>query len=765
MTLREAPKEIRNRLNENPDPDPFAALRRFELARRKPGNLPIQTTPLVDREREFEALLELLRKNARLITLTGPGGTGKTRLALELASRVKDEFLDGTFFVSLGSITESALVAPALISALEIMEKASESAEETLADFLKNKQLLLLLDNFEQVISAAILVAHLLRECNKIKIIVTSRAPLRVQGEFEFPLPPLGVPGGAKISKVQELEQYAAVTLFVQRTQAILPDFTITSQNTRLLADICTRLDGLPLALELAAARTRILGLPELFAHLQNRLDLLSSGRRDLPVRHQTLRNAIAWSYDLLNDHEKRLFRRLSVFAGNFSLEAVERTCMDSQNELDTIEQLSSLVESSLLLSEHDNEEVRFRILGTIREFGREALTTSGESLGVQRRFSEFFAKLAQDMASELMGPRQAEMLARLDLDIDNFRAALNWLIENGETKSSLDFASALWNFWNIRGYNTEGRIWLTKALEKAGPIRSESRARALVGAGGLAIWQDDFTKAASLLNEALSLSRELGDKRDEASALNYLANVADDIGNFLDARRMHEESLALFRALHDKWGEASVLNNLGVGARYQGNYEEAIEFQKESLRLFTELGDKRRIAHSLINLGSLHERRGEYDSAREMITRSVALFRELNGKVGIAESCLLLGIVSRKQHQYEEGRKHLAESLIISKEVGNKEIIVNCLEEFAAFEDIEGRGDHSTQLLSAADFLRENIPFPIPPAYLEDKQNIVTTVRSKLGEERFSSEWRKGRMMSLEEAIAYALDIERPNS
>ncbi len=769
MTMKGMPESNRHGTNgyESKIGDPFSSLRLFGTVQRRQSNIPIQTTPLVDREGEFEALRDLVHEsNVRLMTLTGPGGTGKTRLALEVASNSKDEFSDGVVFVSLAAVTEANLVPSAIISTLGVMEKAGEPIEDTLMDFFRGKQTLLLLDNFEQVIEAAPFAAQLLHECPELKMIVTSRAPLRVQGEYEFPVLPLAVPDLTQAPTAKELERYASVTLFVQRAQSIRSDFAVTRENAKALAEICTRLDGLPLALELAAARTRVLSLEDLLLRLQKRLELLTDGRRDLPERQQTLSNTIAWSYDLLSEPDKILFRRLSVFGGDFSLEAAEEICMKQETYTkDILDRLSRLVEQSLLLSEHAENGLRFRMLETIREFANESLVSSGESVRTEELFVDYFLSFAEEAASRLMGPKQAGILLRLDREHDNIRAALRLSIEHGNAERSLRLSSALWNFWNIRGYHTEGRVWLSKTLENAGPIHSVARARALTGAGGLAKWQDDFSTASALLNEGLALSRDLGDKEGAAYALNYLANVADDLGNFAEARRLYEESLSLFREIEDNWGVALVLNNLGVGARYQGEYEQATRFHEQSLKLFTELGDKRRVAHSLINLGSVFERTGEYEAAREMFDRSLSLFRELNGKVGIAESCFLLGTVSRKKGDYDEGRKQLAESLIVSSDVGYREIIVNCLEEFAALDSASGQVSHAARLLGAASAMREAMQFPIPPAYLDDKNHNVDLVRSSLGEERFHAEWFLGRTMTVEEAIAYALASEGANS
>jgi predicted ATPase len=745
--------------------DPFSTVRLFGTVQHRAGNLPIQTTPLVDREKEFEALRELIhRDNVRLITLTGPGGSGKTRLALELALNLKDEFLDGVFFVPLAAVTEANLVPSRIVTTLEMMEKAGEPIEYTLKQFLRDKQTLLLLDNFEHVILAASFAAELLHRCPRLKIIVTSREPLRVQGEYEFPVLPLAVPDLSQTSAAGEIMLYAAVALFVQRAQAIKADFCVTGQNARTVAEICSRVDGLPLALELAAARTRVLSLEGLLQRLQKRLEILTAGPRDLPGRQHTLRNTIAWSYDLLDEQNKILFRRLSVFAADFSFEAAEEICSNREDSAETmLDQLSRLVEKSLLLTEQTDNEIRFRMLETIREFAHEVLATSGESSHIQERFASYFLSLAQEAGSELMGPEQATMLIRLDREHDNLRAALRWSIENGDVERSLGLGSALWNFWHIRGHLSEGRMWLTKIIEKAGSTRTVTRARALMGAGALAKWQNDFPSASSLLKESLALSRELGDLEGTAFALNYMANVADDLGYFTEGRRLYEESLGIFRQLGHKWGEALVLNNLGVGARNQGDYDAATKLHKRSLELFTELHDKRRIAHSLINLGFVLERRREYDAASKTLSQSLSLFRELGGRVGIAECCFLSGSVARRKGDFETSRKLLAESLVTAHEIGYQEVIAGCFEESAASDRIEGNVKRAARLLAAAENIRKVNRIPIPPAYQTDYHRDLAFLKSTLGKE-FQTEWAKGRAMTLEQVVADVLSPKASN-
>ncbi|MFI5450203.1 MAG: ATP-binding protein [Candidatus Bathyarchaeia archaeon] len=749
-TIRYEPKEG----------DPFSSLRLFGTVQRRQSNIPIQTTPLVDREREFEALRDLVhRDKVRLITLTGPGGTGKTRLALEVASNLRDAFSDGVVFVPLAAVTEVKLVPSKIISTLNIMEKAGEPIEDTLKEFLRGKRTLLLLDNFEQVIDAAPFAAQLLRECQDLKIIVTSRAPLRVQGEYEFPVLPLAVPNLARIPATQDLVLYAAVALFVQRAQAIRADFVVTDENSKVLAEICTRLDGLPLALELAAARTRVLSLEDLLPRLQKRLELLTGGRRDLPERQQTLRNTIAWSYDLLDEQDKKLFRRLSVFAGNFSLAAAEAICTTKEDSSKhTFDQLSRLVEKSLLLSEQVGGEIRFRMLETIREFAHEFLVASGESTLILNRFVDFFLSLAEETGPKLRGPEQVGSLVRLDHEHDNLRAALQWSIEKKQIDHSLRFVSSLWYFWYIRGHWTEGRLWLTKALNQSSGGRKTLRASALRAAGALASVQDDYPAAHSNLEESIALFREAGDKEGAALALNSLGLAMLDHDDLSKGEKLLDESLALMQELRNKWGTALVLNNLGVSARAQGQHDQAVKLHKQSLQLFRELEDKRHIARMLINLGINARDKAEYEEAHRLLTESLSLSQELGEKVGVAESLFYLGSIAHRMNDHDTAWNNLREALAISWELGDKQVIAECLDELAGCSLAKGDAIRATRLLAACETIRQVTKLQIPPTYLANHERGITKARVVLGEKKFTTEWDRGIVMDFKAAVEYAL-------
>jgi len=743
--------------------DPFSTLRLFSETERRLTNLPIPSTPLVNREKEVKMLHEmLLRDDVRLVTLTGTGGTGKTRLAIEVASSFIKAFPNGVFLVSLVAVTEPTLVPSAIVSTLGIIEKADKPIEETLKDFLREKRMLLLLDNFEQVIAAASVTTSLLLECPKLKILVTSRAPLRVRGEHELPVPTLAVPNIAKMPHAMELISYAAVALFVQRAQAIRTEFSVTVENARIVAEICTRLDGLPLALELAAARTRVLSPQALLLRLQNRLELLTDGQRDLPARQQTLRNTIAWSYDLLEEEDKKLFRRLSVFAGSFSFEAAEVICVTGKASSEKgLDQLSRLVEKSLLLSDTVDGEVRFRMLETIREFAFESLVSTVENEQIVSRFADYFISLAERAESELRGPDQGVWLARLEHDHDNLRVALRRSLEKEKIELSLRFCSALWFFWYIRGYLTEGRLWIERTLAECWTTVPRLRTKALLGAGTLAAFQYDFPKARSLLNESLAISRELGDNQGIGRALNVLGILARNQGDFTEGQKLHEESLAKFRELGDKWGIATVLNSLGVGARYQAHYDEAIAIHRQSLELFRELGDKRSIARALANLGSTLIRKVDYESARRLLDESLSLYLELGDKIGIADSLCEHGVLTRREQDYNTAAKWLKEAMLVYKEIGSSDGIAACFEEFVGCACAEGRFDRAAKLLGAAQVIREALDSPIPPEDRNEHERHVTMAQSALGQENFEREKTNGREMTREEGVEYALEVE----
>jgi predicted ATPase len=482
-------------------------------------NLPAQLTPLIGRVQEVAAACTLLRRpEVRLATFTGTGGIGKTRLALQIAEELLDVFADGVYFVSLAPLSDPELVLPTLTQTLGLKEMGNQSLLDLLKAYLRNKHLLLFLDNFEQVVTTAPLLVELLRTCPYLKILVTSRTLLRVSGEHEFTVSPLAVPDLSQLPVPEALSQYAAVALFLQRAQALRPDFRMTSANAPTIAEICVRLDGLPLALELAAARIKLFSPQALLIRLGQRLQVLTSGTRDAPARQQTLRNTIEWSYNLLDASERRLFRQISVFVGGCTLHAVEAVCVALGDEAGAVlNGAASLIDKNLLQQiEQDEEEPRFVMLETLREFGLECLTTSGETEATRHAHAAYYLQLAEEAVPKWFGPEQKAWFDRLEREHDNLRAALNWLLEQGEERESIEMALrlgvALWYFWLIRFHRSEGQDFLERALARSKGITVTVRAKALWAAGNLAGYRGDFARGEVLCQESLALFREVRD-------------------------------------------------------------------------------------------------------------------------------------------------------------------------------------------------------------------------------------------------------------
>jgi predicted ATPase/class 3 adenylate cyclase len=765
----------------------------------RPNNLPVQPNPLIGRDEEVEAVASRLRRDdVRLLTLTGVGGIGKTRLAMQVAAELLDGFEDGVFFVNLAPIADPSLVISAIALTLDLREAGGQPIGVTLKNYLKEKRILLVLDNFEQVLDAAPQVADLLKAAPRLKALVTSRAALNLSMEGQYAVLPLAVPHPKEHLSPDELSQYDAVRLFVQRATAVKPGFELNSHNAADVAGICYRLEGIPLAIELAAARIKALPPHALLVKLSSRLRLLTGGARDLPSRQQTLRNTIGWSYDLLSEDEQRLFRMLGVFKGGCTLEALEslsspdyadRTGASLTSEFDLLDGTTSLVDKSLVYcSEGVSGDARYGMLETIREFALEKLEECGEARMLRARHADHFMRLAEEGEQELIGPRQAEWLAMLTEEHDNIRVALRWAREAGDPDAALvglRMAGALWQFWYVRGHLSEGRDQLASLAElgvdgcamedgpgqnSAQPGPSLYRAKALHGTGTLAWQQGDYRTARALFEESLRLRRELGDKKGIAASLNNLGGIAYEQGDYHNARLLFEGSLAIQRERGDKWGVSAALGNVGLAALQEGDYEGARALQEETLALHRELGDKRGISIALNNLALVPKAQGDYATALALFEEALGLRREIGDKAGIGSSLSNIGSVAQEQGNYSLARALFEESLTLRREVGDKWGIAASLAGLAGVAVArstlagpdgtpdEALAERGARLLGAVDSLLKSMDAAFDSDDRDPYERALASARELLGEVAFTRAWEAGRGMSIEAAMSYAL-------
>ena len=732
-----------------------------------PNNLPAQLTPLIGREREVDAVAQRLRREGiRLMTLIGPGGVGKTRLSLQVAATLLSFFKDGIFFVGLAPIRDPSLLLSTIGHTLGIGEVGARSLLESTISYLHEKEMLLILDNFEQVVTAAPLVTELLAACPRLKILVTSREVLHLQGEHEFPVPPLTLPERGQVPPVQRLSQYEAVALFIQRATAIRPGFTISNENAPAVAEICYRLDGLPLAIELAAARIKLFSPQALLERLGDRFKVLQSGARDVPDRQRTLRAAIDWSYNLLTPAEQMLFRRLAVFVGGRTLEAVEAVCDPAGDDevtllrIDVLDGLTSLVDKSLIRQVGGaGGEPRFTMLATIHEYAAERLAESAEVEALRRRHAAYFLALAKQAEPELTRAGQVIWLNRLEMEHDNLRAALQWAEDSHEAEISLRLSTMLWRFWEVRGYLSEGRGWLESALSESYDAPARLRANAFNAAGNLARNQGDYLQATKFHQESLVLRRELRDKWGIASSLNNLGNVARNQRDYERAVTLYTESLALYTEVGDTWDKALLLNNLGLIKVDQGLYAEAAPLLQESLALFRQLRDKWGSTLALNNLGLTAYYQGNYGEAIRLHEEALALRQELGDKLGIASSLHNLGNAVGEKGEYRRAMTLYREGLALCRELGYKPGIVMYIEGMASLAATQNQMEQAVCLFGAAGALRKVIGAPLSAAEEADDARYIAMARDALDDETFAAAWTRGQAMSLEESIAYALE------
>jgi predicted ATPase/class 3 adenylate cyclase len=649
-------------------PADFPPLRTLDA---RPNNLPPQLTSFVGREEEIAEVCRLLSRN-RLLTLTGPGGTGKTRLALQVVGEILTQYRDGAFFVDLSSVTDPALVPSAVAQALDVPEVPGTSILDAVKAHLREKELLLLVDNFEQVAEASPVIEELLGAAPKLKAVLTSRVVLSLRGEQEYAVPPLEPPDPERLPDLHTLQRFEAVRLFTERAVAVWPRFQITAENAPAVAAITAKLDGLPLAIELAATRTKVLSPEQILPRLEKRLAILTSGVRTLPERQRTLRDTIAWSYELLDEAERRLFARLSAFTGGWMIESAEFVCDPEELGLDILEGMGSLVDKSLIRrTEEPDGGIRFSMLETIREFGMEELGSGGEFDPILRRHGEHFLDLALEAEPHLTADDQGEWLDRCDREHANIRSALRWAIGAGEAERALDAAGALWRFWQQRGHLAEARRWFDEILAMpSGQASTAARAKALIGAGGVSWWQQDRTAAGDFYQRAVDIERELGDPKRTAEALYNLSFVV--AGEDIDAAaRMIEECLELFRQAGDEHGVAQVLSMSVIKDAQAGQWEAVLASLEEGVAIWRRLGDRLHLAFDLVWMAFALGRLGRRDEAWSTALECLALFREADNLTGVGIALVDLAFLATWEGRHEDALRLTAAYQSVRDRVG----------------------------------------------------------------------------------------------
>ena len=764
-------------------------------------SLPSPATSFIGREAEVAAVCDLLKRaDVRMLTLIGAAGVGKTRLALRVAAQLSSQFSDGLCFVALDQVSGVEVIHPALAQALNVQEEKEHSLFDQVKAALRDLSLLLILDNFERILPASLEVADLLAACPGLKVLVTSRVMLHIQAEHLFEVPPLPLPDPARLSALEALSQNASIALFVQRAQAVQPDFQLTAASAPTVARICARLDGIPLAIELAAARIRHFTPQVLLAHLERGLAVLQREARDAPARQQTLRAAIAWSYDLLEPLEQRVFRKLAVCTNGATQEAASRiTSKPGEDDVSAV--LEALVDKSMLLRQRrEKRQERYGQLQTLREYGLELLAVTGELVATRTAHASYYLAWAEQAAPFLSGAEQLDWLDSLDQEYENLRSALEWLLEGSgseveRAERALRLCIALLGFWEIRGYMGEGLAFLERALAARQGVPSPLQAQALHGAAFLALMLDDYARAQDLLRECQSLFRESGDRVGMANILQLQGNLALVTNSYKLARRLLDEALAIYReegetsriastrealaqvaiaqcdyAAAQSLLEKDIASFQARGEQYRTAYPlyllarmfflsqlgqtEALALAEESLSLFRAVGDKRFIAYTLTLLGQilLMEKGGESSAASSMVEESIAALRSMGDRSGTARALIALARIRGFSGENEAAQRCYRESWQLLKITAARELEAACLEGYGEVLVALGMPGVAVKLWGTAATLRATIVAPMPPAYKASYMRALASARERLGARAFQEAWAAGHALTIEQ-------------